>query len=151
MASSHAAQELEPGPDLLTPPHVLAELMELFAGERQRALSVQDRLLAHLLVCEYCQTSVVFLLGIAQEYDRRSGAPIEPARGLREHFARIVCEREAREYERLGAYAEAIVAQGWEATESRYPDTAAHLSRCAHCRAAVEATVAFLSEPDEQP
>jgi hypothetical protein len=147
----HAAQELETGPNLLAPPHVLAELMELFAGERHQVLSQQDRLLAHLAVCEYCQTAVVFLLGVSQECDRGSGAPIEPARGLRAHFAREVRAREASGYERLGAYAEAIVAQGRETAERRYPDTAAHLSRCAQCRAALEATVAFLNETEEQP
>jgi hypothetical protein len=151
VASSHAAQGLEPGPDLLAPPHMLAELMELFAGERHQALAQQDRLLAHLLVCEYCQTAVIFLFGVAQEYDRRSGDTTEPARGLREHFARIVREREASGYERLGAYAEAIVVQGREAVDRRYPGTAAHVSRCAQCRAALEETVAFLNEPEERP
>jgi hypothetical protein len=150
MTSLHATGGVEAGPDLLAPPHFLAELMELFAGERHQVLSQQDHLLAHLAVCEYCRTAVVVLLGIAQECDRGNGDPLEPACDLRERFVRVGYEQEANGYERMGAYAEAIVAQGREVAALRFPDTAAHLSRCPQCRAALEATVAFLNEPDEQ-
>jgi hypothetical protein len=138
----------EVGPDLFVPPHVLPALMELFAGERQQAFSQQEQLLAHLATCHYCRTAVIVLLSIAQEYDRRNNDQEEPARDLLERFASINCTVEAHEYERLGAYAEAIVAEGRNKADLRFPDVVAHLSICPECRSALEATVASITEPE---
>src|SRR5260221_6057987 len=102
-------------PDLLVPPHVLPVLMELIGGEKHQALSQQEQLLTHLAICHYCRTAVVVLLSAAQEYDRRNNDPEEPTRDLLIRFANISREieaYEAREFERRGAYAEAIMAEG---------------------------------------
>jgi hypothetical protein len=139
------------GPDLLVPPHVLPVLMELFGGERQQALSQQEQLLAHLAICHYCRTTVVVLLCAAQEYDRRNNNPEEPTRDLIMRFADITREIEAceaREYESMGAYAEAIVSEGRERATQLFPDVATHLSICPDCSSALEATVAFITEKE---
>lgn len=140
----------EGGPDLLGVPHVLPLLMEVFAGDRQQALSQQEYLIAHITACHYCRTAVMVLLSYAQEYDRRNGSPEIPTRDLLTRFAkmsRAIEAREAREFERLGAYAETIVNQGQEQAAQRFPGIAAHLKSCPDCRSMIEATVGFLSEP----
>lgn len=136
-------------PDLFVPPHVLPVLMELFAGERQQALSQQEQLLAHLTECHYCRTAVVFLLDVAQEYDRRNNDPEEPAHALLVRFANISRALEAHEYERLGAYAEAIVAEGRNKADLCFPDVVAHLRRCPDCRSVLKATVDAIAESGE--
>ena len=140
------------GPDLLVPPHVLPLLMELFAGDRKQALAQQEQLLAHLTTCHYCRTAVMVLLSYAQEYDRRNNNPEEPTRDLLTRFADISCTieaREAQEFERLGAYAEAIVAEGRKRAARRFPDVAAHMKMCPDCRSALDATVAFITKAEE--
>src|SRR5579884_3811731 len=117
MKEDDATTMSQVGPDLSVPPHVLPLLMELFLGERQRVLSQQEQLLEHLATCNFCRTAVVVLLRIEQEYDRRNNDPEEPAHDLIMRFVRISDEteaREAHEIERMGAYAEAIVAEGRE-------------------------------------
>jgi hypothetical protein len=140
------------GPDLLVPPHVLPLLMELFAGDRQQALSQQKQLLAHLTTCHYCRTAVMVLLSYAQEYDRRNNNPEEPTRDLLTRFAdisRAIEAREAQEFERLGVYAEAIITEGRKWAARRFPDVAAHLKMCPDCRSALEATVASITGAKE--
>jgi len=152
MKEDNATVISEIGPDLFVPPHVLSVLMELFAGERQQILSQQEQLLAHLATCHFCRTAVVVLLGLAQEYDRRNNDPEEPAHDLLVRFAKIsraIEAREAREFERLGAYAEAIVAEGRDRADLRFPDVAAHLRICPDCRSALEATVSSITESEE--
>ena len=142
----------EIGFDLFGPPHVLPVLMELFGGERQQALSQQEGLLTHLAICHYCRTAVVFLLDVAREYDRRNNDPEEPTRDLLMRFANISREieaREASEFERLGAYAEAIVAEGRERAAQLFPDVAAHLRICPDCCTALDATVTSITETEE--
>jgi hypothetical protein len=139
------------GPDLFVPPHMLPLLMELFAGDPQQAISQQEQLVLHLVACHYCRTAVMFLLGVAQDHDRRNNTTEEPARELLVHFAAISREieaKEAREYERLGAYAEAIVHEGRDKADLCFPDVAAHLTTCADCRSAVEGTVSALIQPE---
>jgi hypothetical protein len=123
-------------------------LMELFAGDIQQASSQQEHLLGHLATCHYCRSAVMVLLSYAQEYDRRNNNPEAPTRDLLARFAdisRTIEAREAQEFERLGAYAEAIVAEGREKVAQRFPDVAAHLKICPDCRSALDATVASLS------
>ncbi len=137
------------GPDLLSPPHVLAALMELFAGDKQQALSQQDQMIAHITACHQCRTAVMVLLSYAQEYDRRNDLSEEPTRELVTRFAHIsraIEMREAHEFERLAVYAETIHSEGQEQAAERYPALVAHLQICPECRSAVEATVAFLLE-----
>jgi hypothetical protein len=140
------------GPDLFVPPHILPTVMELLAGERQQAFTQQEQLIAHLAVCHYCRTAVVVLLGLAQEYDRRNNNSEEVVHNLLMHFANISREieaHEAYEYERLGAYAEAIVAEGQDKADLRFPDVAVHLNICSDCRSAIEATVSSIIESEE--
>jgi len=149
MKENKAAVMFEVGPDLFVPPHVLSILMELFAGERQQALSQQEQLLEHLAVCHYCRAAIVVLLSIVQEYDRRNNDPEGSAHDLLIRFANISRAIEAHEYERLGAYAEAIVAEGRDKADLHFPDVASHLRICPDCRSALEATVAFITESEE--
>jgi|GEM_PF-1235641 len=134
-------------PDLLLPPHMLPVLMELFAGSGQKAISERELLIEHLAVCQYCRTAVVALLGIAQEYDRRNGLSEEPTQNLLMDFASLsqsIDADEARNYERIGAYAEAVVAEGQERAALRFPVLAAHLRTCSECRLRTEETIAAI-------
>ncbi len=140
----------EVGPDLFEPPHILPALMELFAGDKQQALLQQEHLLAHLTTCHYCRTSIVFLLGVAQEYDHINNNAEESAHDLLIRIAninRLIIE--AHDYEQLGAYAEAIMADGQDKANLRFPDVTAHLRICSDCRSALETTVNFITEPKE--
>jgi hypothetical protein len=139
-------------PDLCAPPHILPVLMELLGGDSQQDLSQQDQLFSHLATCHYCRTAVVFLLNVAQEYDRRNNDSEEPTRDLLMRFESISREaeaREARNFERMGAYADAVVAEGQERAAQRFPDVAAHLRICPDCCLAVKATVASITESEE--
>jgi predicted anti-sigma-YlaC factor YlaD len=140
------------GPDLLSPPHVLSALMEMFAGDQEQAFAQQEQVLAHLTACQFCRTAVVVLLTVAQEYDRRTNAPGAPTRELLLRFVgsdQEIAAQEAHQFERLGAYAEAIVTEGQDQAAQRFPDLAAHLQSCPDCRSAVDATIAFLSGPSD--
>ena len=139
------------GPDLLEPPHVLPILMELFAGDRQQALSQQEHLFAHLAACHHCRTAVAVLLSVAQEYDHINNDPEEVVHDLLMRFADIdrkIGAIEAHRYERLGVYAETIVAKDRDKAAALFPDLAAHLSVCSDCRLMLEETVAFLIEAE---
>jgi hypothetical protein len=149
MNKDRATVMSEVGPDLFVSPHVLSVLMELFAGDRQQALSQQEQLLAHLATCHYCRTAVVVLLSIAQEYDRRNNDPEEPAHDLLVRFANISDKIEAYEYERLGAYAEAIAAEGRDKAELCFPDVVAHLKNCPDCCLVLEATMTFITDSEK--
>lgn len=149
MKEDKATVMTEVGPDLFVPPHVLPVLMELFAGKTQQALSRQEELLAHLTACHYCRTAVVVLLGVVHEYDRRNNDPQEPAQVLLMRFVNISNAIESHEYERLGEFAETIVAEGRDKANQRFPDVVAHLSICPECRSALEATVAFITGPQQ--
>lgn len=139
------------GPDLFLPPHILPLLTELFAGEKQQAISQKEQMVSHLVTCHYCRTAVMVLLGIVQEYDRRNNNSEEPARNLLVSFASISREieaSEAREYERLGAYAEAIVYEGRDNANLRFPDVAAHVRICPDCYSELEDTVSSIIESE---
>jgi len=140
------------GPDLLVSPHILPLLIELFAGDDQQAVSQQEQLLTHITTCHYCRTAVMVLLGYAREYDRRNNNPEEPTRDLLKRFvdiSRTIEAREAGDFERLAAYAEAIVAKGREKAAQRFPGIAAHVNICADCRVALDGTVASLIEAEK--
>ena len=140
------------GPDLLAPPHILTALMELLAGDSPPDSSQQEQWFSHLATCHYCRTAVVFLLKVAEGYDLRNNNPEKPIRDLLaqfEHISREAEAREAWEFERMGAYAEAIVAVGQEKADQSFPDIAAHVQICSDCRAAVKATVAAITETEK--
>lgn len=152
MKEEHAGIMSKIGPDLLAPPHILSVLMELLAGDNPPDLSQQEHLLSHLATCHYCRTGVMFLLKIAEGYDRRNNNPEEPIHNLLTQFENISCEAEAHEareaqvFERMGTYAEAIVAVGKKKADLSFPDVAAHVKICPDCRSAIQSTVASLKE-----
>lgn len=135
--------------DLLEPPHVIPILMELFAGDRQQALSQQKQLLSHLTECEKCRSAILILLSIAQEYDRRNNDSEEPAHDLLRRFVSIECMMQERAYERFGAYVETIVAEGQDEADLRFPEIAAHLKVCSDCQAWLIVTVALITDTEE--
>ena len=90
-----------------------------------------------------------FLLSAGQEYERSNSYPEGPARNLLMRFVTIHHEIEAQEYEQMGAYAEAIVAEGREEADKRFPILAEHIRRCPGCKSTLEETVAFLNEHEE--
>ena len=155
MNEEHAGILSKIGPDLLAPPHVLPALMELLAGDSPPDLSQQEQLLSHLATCHYCRTAVVFLLKVAEGYDLRNNNPQEPVRDLLAQFEKISKEAEAREareaqvFERMGAYAEALVAEGQKKAEERFPDVANHIQICHDCQAAVQSIVAAIKESEK--
>jgi hypothetical protein len=136
-------------PDLLVPPHIVSELIHLVRGEWQPGLSQQEQLVAHLIECPYCRTALIVLLSAEQEYERLNDYPEVPARNLLMRFVTIHHEIEAQEYEQMGAYAEAIVAEGKEKADKRFPVLAEHIRRCPGCKSTLEETVALLNGHEE--
>jgi hypothetical protein len=152
MKEDNATIISEVGPDLFVPPHVLPVLMELLGGDRQQSLSQREQLLAHLAICNYCRTAVVLVLNVAQKYDRRSNDSEEPTRDLLMRFANISREIEecgVQDYELMGAYAEAIIAEGREEADKRFHTLGEHIKRCRSCESALEDTLTFLNKLEE--
>ena len=150
MKEDNATVMSEVSPDLFASPHVLPVLMELFAGEKQQDRLKQESLLTHLTSCHYCRTALVFLLGIVQEYDHINNNAEETAHDLFIRFAdinRLIIE--AHDYEQLGAYAEAIIADGKDKADLRFPDVTAHLRICPDCCATLATTIDFITKPEE--
>lgn len=134
-------------PDLLVSPHIVGKLIHLVLGEWQPDPSQQEQLIIHLTECPYCRTALIVLLSAEQEYEKLNSHPEISARNLLARFVTIHHEIEAQEYERMGAYAEAIVAEGREEADKRFPVLAEHLKRCPSCKSTLEETLAFLNEP----
>ena len=138
----------EVGPELFTPPHILPVLIELLTAERQLPPQ-QVQLFDHLITCHYCRTAVIVLLSIVERHDHQNNMQEDTAHELLERFAHIsrkIEAIEAFEDERLGMFAEAIVAEGQDKAASRFPGMAAHVKICPDCCAVLEATVASLRE-----
>jgi hypothetical protein len=137
----------EVGPDLLSPPHILTILLELLEGDSVQIVAQQEQVVAHLLACDYCRTAVVIALNVAQEYDHRNNDSENPTHDLLVRFASINREIEActeSEYERMGAYAETIIAKGRKKANKQFHTLSEHIKRCRSCRSALEDTLAFL-------
>jgi len=155
MKEEHAGILSKIGPDLLAPPHILSVLMELLAGDKPPDLSQQKQSFSHLATCHYCRTAVVFMLKVAEGYDRINNNSDKPVRDLLARFERISREAEAQEareawvFERMGAYAEAIADIGQEEADLAFPDVAAHVQLCPDCRSAVQSTVASIRESEK--
>jgi uncharacterized protein YbaR (Trm112 family) len=134
-------------PDLLVSPHIVGELIRLVVGEWQPDPSQQEQLIAHLTGCPYCRTALIVLLSAEQEYEKLNDYPEVSARNLLARFVTIHHEIEAKDYEQMGAYAEAIVAGGRKKADKRFPILAEHVRRCPGCKSTLEETLAFLNEP----
>jgi len=133
-------------PDLLVPPHIVGKLIHLILGEWQPDSSQQEQLIGHLIGCPYCRTVLIVLLSAEQEYEKVNNSPESSARNLLTRFVTIHHEIEAKDYEQMGAYAEAIVAEGREKADERFPILAEHIERCPSCKSTLEETLAFLNE-----
>ena len=136
-------------PDLLIPPHIVDKLIHLVVGEWRPDPSQQEQLIAHITECRYCRTALIVLLSAEEEYERLNSFPEAAARNLLTQFVTIHHEIEAQEYERMGAYAETIVAEGREEADKRFPILAEHIRRCPSCKSTLEETLAFLKELEE--
>lgn len=149
------------GPDLLVAPHVLTEVFDAFAGGKPPHPERQAHLMAHLGCCTYCRTAVIYLLCVAQEADRRSGSEDGQAGQVLAEIARIHCDLEAAEdararaeavwCERMGAYAETIMARGRSAADEdpRFTALAAHVASCPDCRSCLDDTLEFLADESQ--
>ena len=135
-------------PELLVPPHIVGKLIDLVVGERQPDPSQQEELIAHLTECSYCRTALIVMLSAEQEYERSNSYPEAAIRNLLTRFVTIHHEIEAQDYEHMGAYAEAIVAEGRELADKRFPILAEHIRKCQSCKSTLEETVSFLNESE---
>ena len=136
-------------PDLLAPPHIVNKLFHLVTGEWQPDPSQQEQLVVHLTECPYCRTSLIVLLSADQEYESLNTSPETPVHNLLTRFVAIHHEIEAKDYEQMGAYAEAIISAGREKADKRFPVLAEHIRKCSSCKSTLEETLAFLNEPEE--
>jgi hypothetical protein len=134
---------------LLVPPHIVGKLIDLVGGDWQPDASQQEQLIVHLTECSFCRTALIMLLSAEQEYEKLKDHPETPIHDLLTRFVTIHHELEAQEYEQLGAFAEAIVAQGKEEAEKRFPILAEHLRECPSCKSTLEETLIFLNEVEE--
>jgi hypothetical protein len=136
-------------PDLLKLPHILGKLIHLVIGAWLPDLSQQEQLVVHLTECPYCRTALIVLLSPDYEFERLNSSPEAPVHNLLTQFVTIHHEIEAQDYEHMGAYAEAIIAQGREEANKCFSVISEHVRRCSRCKSTLEETLAFLNEPEE--
>jgi hypothetical protein len=136
-------------PDLLVSPHIVSELFHLVMGEWQPDPSQQEQLVVHLSECYYCRTSLIVLLSADQEYEMANSYTETPAHNLLTQFVTIHHEIAVQDYEHMGAYAEAIMAEGREEADKRFLVLAEHVRKCSSCKSTLEETLAFLNESEE--
>ena len=136
-------------PDLLVPPHIVGKLIHLVVGEWQPDPSQQEQLIVHITECRYCRIALIVLLSAEQEYEKLNSSPESSARNLLARFVTIHHEIEAKDYEQMGAYAEAIVAAGKEKADKRFRRLVEHIRKCPSCESALVETLAFLNEPEK--
>src|SRR5947209_15192565 len=134
-------------PNLLLPPHVVDKLIDLIVDGWHPDPAQQEQLVSHLAECPHCRITLIVLLSIEQEYAKLNNYPEASARDLLTQFVTLHHQIQAQDYEYIGAYAEAIVAQGREEADKRFPTLAEHITKCPGCQSILEETVAFLNEP----
>jgi hypothetical protein len=132
--------------DLLAPPHIVDKLLQLEVGEWQPDHSQRKLLISHLIECPYCRTAPIVLLAAEPVYERSNCSPETTAHDLLTRFVTVLNEIEAREPEYMGAYAEAIVFEGREGADNRFPILAEHIRKCQSCKSTLEETLTFLKE-----
>ena len=133
-------------PDLLVPPHVVDKLLLLITGEKQPDPSQLEQMVAHLTECSYCRTMLIVLLSADQEYERSNSPTESTAHKLLTQVAKIHFAAEPVNYEQIGAYAEAIIAEGRESADKQFSVCAEHIKRCSVCQAILEEMSDFLKE-----
>ncbi|HLZ62872.1 MAG TPA: hypothetical protein VKR06_38480 [Ktedonosporobacter sp.] len=134
-------------PDLLVPPHMVGELIRLVTGEWRPDDAQQEQLIAHLIECQDCRIMLISLLSAEQEQ------LVDPSEGsLQDILAQFVAIHHkiaGLGYEQMGAYAEAIVDQGQDEADKRFPLLVEHLRTCPTCKVFLEDILLFLRETDE--
>jgi hypothetical protein len=137
-------------PDLLQLPHYLGELIRFVAGEWDPDPSQQEQLVTHLAMCSYCRIALIELLFAEQEHEKKLNSLLEVSiRDVLMQFVTIHHELEARDYEQIAAYAEAILTEKKEETDKRFPWLAEHLERCLVCRSTLAEMLTFLREGEK--
>ncbi len=136
-------------PDLLVPPHIANELFDVVMGEEQLDSTQQEQMIGHLRACEYCRTALIVLLSADQEYEMSNNNTESSARNLLTQFVTIHHEITVHDYEQMGAYAEAIKAEGRKEADKRFFILAEHIRKCTSCRSWLEETLTFLHETEE--
>lgn len=137
-------------PELLAPPHILNKLIDIVAGDWQADPFQLEKLSDHLSGCSYCRTGLLLLLSREEKYEKQQNDPESVATRLFEHVFIINHEVIMRDYENMGAYAEAIVAEGREKADKRFPILAEHINKCPVCQSSLEETLAFLKESEKE-
>lgn len=135
--------------DLLMPPHIVGTLIDLVVDEWRPDPSQQEDLVTHFVACPYCRTTFIAVLSAVQRYEKLHDASETPIDDVLMRFVTIHHEIEAQGYEQMGAYAEAIIAEGREKANKHFPILAEHIRRCPSCQSSLEATLAFLNESKE--
>ena len=135
-------------PDLLVPPHVVDKLFHLVKGEKRPDASELEQMAAHLTECAYCRTLLIVLLSTEQEYERLKDPTETSARELLAQVAEIHLAAESVDYEQIGAYAEAIVAEGKEDADKQFSVLADHIKKCSGCKTILEEILDFLNETE---
>jgi len=89
MMEENRPYELGEPPDLLAPPHLLAQVFDLLIGQWHPDSVEQHEMGLHLFTCSYCRVALITLLCVAEEADRQTGASDEQAHALRERWSAL--------------------------------------------------------------
>ena len=149
MEDKHATIKDDVIPDLLVSPHIVNELFHIVMGKWQLDSTQQEYMVEHLSGCEYCRKALLVLLSTDQEYGMSNNYTETPAHDLLTQFETIDHEIAVHDYENMGAYAEAIKAEGRKEADKRFPVLAKHIRKCTSCRSWLKETLAFLNESEE--
>lgn len=72
-----------------------------------------------------------------------------PAQNLLTQLVTTHHEIAVQDYEHIGAYAEAIMAEGRKEADRRFHVLAGHIRRCSSCKSMLEETLTFLNESEK--
>jgi hypothetical protein len=150
MEDKHATIKDEVIPDLLVSPHIVDELFYVVMGELQIDSTQQEQIVEHLSACEYCRKALLVLLSADSENDMSNNYTDPSVHNLLTQFATINHEIAAHDFEQMGAYAEAIKAEGRKKADKRFSVLAGHIRKCASCRSWLQETLDFLNESEEK-
>lgn len=137
-------------PDLFKTPHVVDKILTIVTGEWQKDEFLDEQLVSHLIECNPCRAALgMLLIAMQQDEQPRSGADII-INTLLAQVANINHQIEAQEIEQIGAYAEAIQAEGNKEADRRFPQLAEHIMSCSSCKLTLEETLTFLKASAEK-
>jgi hypothetical protein len=133
--------------NLEQPPHILPVLIDLIRGEEHPNSDEQERILAHLAECVFCQDALRTLLAIELDQDRQIGITEEPIGKLISRLSSIIEKTQIRE--EIPAYIEAIELWGDEEAKKRHPKLAEHLQNCKSCQLLITGVQNLKREAEE--